>query len=128
MSIWKKAFATTLLTALPIAGYACTGTWSGGGAVGVWNDVNNWGGVCIPGAPGAAQDTATFGSVVGSSSTVSLVTSSISPILETLTFNNSSTSFTIVGNVSNGLNMEPTPAAPVTINTTGNHTISAQIL
>lgn len=97
MSLWKKAFALTLLTAMPIAGYSvCASTWTGG-LDGSWNQAANWSS-CIPGIPIAATDTAIFGSTVGASSTISLDTIPINPGLNQLVFDNAATSFTIFSN------------------------------
>jgi hypothetical protein len=97
MSLWKKAFALTLLTAMPIAGYSvCASTWTGG-LNGTWNQAANWSS-CIPGIPVTASDSATFGSTVGASSTISLDTIAITPGLNQLIFDNAATSFTILSN------------------------------
>ncbi|MBS0647679.1 MAG: autotransporter domain-containing protein [Verrucomicrobia bacterium] len=123
MSPWKKAFALTLLSAIPMTGYAaCVSTWTGG-LDGTWNQAANWSS-CIPGIPVTATDSAAFGSTVGAASTISLDTLAITPGLNQLTFDNSATSFTIFSS-SNFLQFN---GAPSSINViAGSHKMEAPI-
>lgn len=120
---WKKAFALTLLTAVPMTGYSvCDSTWTGG-LNGTWNQAANWSS-CIPGIPVTATDSATFGSTVGASSTISLDIIAITPGLNQLTFNNAATSFTIFSN-SNFLQFNGANSSIDVI--AGSHTIQAPV-
>ncbi len=124
---WKKAFALTLLTALPIAGYsACDNTWSGT-TDDAWNKSSNWNGGCVPGS--TLSDTADF-QIVGLSSTISIdANGGINPALSALTFDNAGTSFTITTDSSMLLpNFLQFNAAISQLEVlAGSHTISANI-
>src|SRR6185436_5068708 len=97
--MWKKAFALTVLTILPVGAFSnCPNPeiWSGASS-GNWNDAANWSpSTCIPGS-GAVTDTdsATFGPIVGVTSSVSLDGIPITPGLGQLVFNQEATAFTI---------------------------------
>jgi len=120
---WKKAFALTMLSSLPIAGYAaCDATWNG--LTSSWNDVANWNpAVCVPGLGAGALDMATFGT--SGVLSVSLDATPIQPNLRALDLNNSGASYTISGNSSNYIQFnDPNSALNVSA---GNHNINAPI-
>ena len=127
MSIWKKAFALALLTALPIAGYSnCPGneTWTGATNTD-WDNAANWSpNTCVPGSVNTNTDTAIFPTTVAGAVTVTLVTPPISPGLGTLTLNSSTTSYTILGlNSTDFLQFNGTSQLQVLA---GNHTITGR--
>jgi hypothetical protein len=134
MSPLKQAFALTLLTILPMTGYSvCTNSWTNGSADGVWNEAGNWGGGCVPGAMAVTdQDVATFPTTVSGTLSVHLDTgmTPVSPGLNQLTFNSTTTSYTIN---TNSMMVAPfflqfNGATPQIQVSAGTHTISANVM
>ncbi len=95
--LFTSRICFALVAALTFGGvptaHSAVRTWTGGaGAVGVWGNNNNWGGV---GFPQTTSDTATFTSVVGNSSTPTIYGNYS---LLNLTFNSGAAAFTITTN------------------------------
>lgn len=134
MSPIKQAFALTMLTMMPMTGYClCTNTWTNGGMDGVWNESANWGGGCVPGAVASTdQDVATFPTTAVGGLSVHLDTGGmpLSPGLNQLTFNSTTTSYTINTNSMAGLpfNLQFNGATPQLQVLAGAHAISANIV
>lgn len=134
MSPLKQAFALTLLTILPMTGYSvCTNSWTNGSADGVWNEAGNWGGGCVPGASAVtAQDVATFPTTASGALSVHLDTGAmpLSPGLNQLTFNSTTTSYTINTNSAsvNPFFLQFNGSTPQIQVSAGTHTISANIM
>ncbi len=86
------------LTLFPASIYSCISpeVWSGGGTPGdQWNVSANWDPSCVP-AGTSMPDTAVFNSTIGPAGPIIYLSNpTISPILETLNFHNSTTSYTL---------------------------------
>ncbi|NBX01911.1 choice-of-anchor D domain-containing protein, partial [bacterium] len=111
--------------------YSGLGTWATNGS-GSWGTFasgfgSNWG--SNEGSPGldagfTNTDTATFGSAITSNATVSL--NGASPKLKSITFNNTSASYTLAQGSSGNITLNAgTGDSAATIDVTGNHEISA---
>jgi len=129
--MWKQAFALTLLTAFPIAGFACTASWVGTSPTGNWSNINNWSTspFCIPGetSPGDV-DLATF-PTIGSQHSITVTQDSTMGVgLNQLTFNSpvGSTSYTITYTATTGY-IQFNGASPQLQVIAGIHVISAHI-
>ena len=124
MQALKRALTLTMLTAIPVSGFSCTPeTWSGVTSD-QWNVSTNWSPNCIP---GSADDEATFGSTVGFGPIIFLdLPAPIDPALSSLTFNNSTTSFTISTTTSQFLTFLNVPDNFLIVDS-GSHTINARV-
>ena len=111
--------------------YSGLGTWATNGS-GSWGTFasgfgSNWG--SNQGSPGldagfTNTDTATFGNAISSNATVSL--NGASPKLKSITFNNTSASYTLAQGSSGNITLNAgTGDSAATIDVTGNHEISA---
>ncbi len=124
MSLRKKAFALTLLTALPIAGYSCMGTWNDGGMNENWSDAANWGGGCVPGSSSTtAQDIAIIPTTSAGNITIHL---DIPVGLNELQFLSTSSSYTITPNSTMDF-MQFNGMTPLLQAVNGTHAIAAHI-
>ncbi len=135
MSVWKKAFALTLLTALPIAGYSCAGSWAQTTSPSNWSDAVtpvNWNpNGCSPNPPGSVStntDMAVFPSVAAAAVSVAIDTGTPpilhGPGLASLIFNSPSTSYTITSASSNFTVNFNAPSSDLRV-IAGRHTINA---
>ncbi len=131
MSIWEKAFALTLLSAIPVAAFACTGSWVGTSPTGNWSNINNWSTAptCIPGELGPGDiGLATF-PTIGSQSSITVTQDYTMGIgLNQLIFNSpaNSTSYTITYNATTGY-IQFNGASPQLLVLAGTHVISTHL-
>jgi hypothetical protein len=130
MTRLSKAFALTMLTALPMAaeGATCINSWTSTSSTTPWNESVNWGSGCIPGS-NSTLDQATFPTVAASTMIIFLNTGAPqSETLALLNFDSSSTSYTIANdNLTTNYQIQFSGTSQLQVTAGGSHTIAANI-